>query len=71
MCVFPPFFLAPLLMNSHVYHHVTIQRLLSVHDSDNPRVNSPRSTRANGMFSIFQCALLGIYKRDWCGRYHY
>lgn len=30
-----------------VYHHVTIQRLLSVQDMDNPRVCSPRSTRAN------------------------
>lgn len=33
-----------------VYHHVTIQRLLSVNDTDNPRICSPKATRGTHDF---------------------
>ena len=37
-------FTLSLSMSSCVYHHVTIQRLLSLHDSE-PKINSPRIHR--------------------------
>lgn len=49
---------------SGVYHHVTIQRLLSVTDTDNPRICSPRAThRASGMLLVKQ----GGPSRMFCG----